>query len=300
MRFAEVALDTSVLAPPTSRRFFMAAWEMQGLRVPVLPRVVRELHGVLGDSEQGHWERVLKGDASRGVHHSPTTANRILAIVEKAARQWVRDTFDVQQMAQPDAVPSCALHVVPFDDAEMLRAREIGAAIPNRCFKGPTPNNYYGDRQIIGQAAVKGYRVLALNNRNSIRRAATNRWLRDHVGVNEDLLWQSDDAVHGLYADAAARPDEDLLKAVLYACLPEEPRPPKREDAIVLTFLDRLEASGMADCVDGMRKVWGTDAGKALATDVRPALPGSDARRTEASRLEAVRGAARGVGWKNP
>ena len=57
MRFAEVALDTSLLAPPTTRRFFMAAWELQGLTVPVLPRVVRELHGVLGDSEQEHWTR---------------------------------------------------------------------------------------------------------------------------------------------------------------------------------------------------------------------------------------------------
>ena len=179
MRFAEVALDTSLLAPPTSRRFFMAAWELRGLRVPVLPRVVRELHGVLGDSEQEHWTRVLDGESRRGVIRSPATTIQILAAVEEAARQWVRDTLDVQ-LTQPRAAPSsCALHVVHLDDAESLRARQIAAAIPARCFKGPSRNNHYGDRQVIGQAAVKGYRVLALNNRNSIRRAATNHWLRE-------------------------------------------------------------------------------------------------------------------------
>lgn len=298
MRFAEVALDTSLLAPPTSRRFFMAAWELQGLRVPVLPRVRRELHGVLGDSEQEHWIRVLDGQRSRGVNHSPATTNRILDAVEEAARQWVRDTLDVQQ-AQPHAAPaSCALQVVQLDDAELLRARRIGAAIPNLCFRGPSRNNHFGDRQIIGQAAVKGYRVLALNNRNSIRRAATNHWLRDELGVNEDLLWESDEAVYELHSDGTPSPDADLLKAVLYACLPEHPRPAERVDEIVLQFLGRLGPAGMADCVEGMSRVWATEEGQQLATDMRAALPGSNARQTEASRVDAVRGAAARVGWQ--
>ena len=255
---------------------------------------------MLGDSEQEHWTRVLDGQSGRGVEHSPATTNRILHTVEKAARQWVRDTLDVQ-LEQPGTAPaSCALHVVQFDDAESLRARQIGAAIPARCFKGPSRNNHYGDRQIIGQAAVKGYRVLALNNRSSIRRAATNDWLRAQVRVNEDLLWQSDDAVYALHAEGTPSPDTELLKAALYACLPDQPRPPKREDEIVLQFLQRLRPSGMGDCVEGMTKVWATAEGKQLAMDVRAALPGSNARQTESSRVEGVRAAAEGVGWQRP
>ena len=259
MRFTEVVLDTSLLAPPTSRRFFMAAWERQGLKVPVLPRVVRELHGVLGDSEQAHWTRVLAGQADRGVRHSPSTTNRVLEAVENAARQWVRDTLDVQlTQAKPPPSP-CALQVVSFDDAELLRARQIGEALPADCFKGPSRNEHFGDRQIIGQAAVKGYRVLALNNRSSIRRAAVNRWLRNHLGTNEDLLWESDDAVYQLHADGTPSPDAELLKGVLQACLPDQPRPAEREHDIVLQFLQRLTSAGMDACAEGMTRAWGSE-----------------------------------------
>ena len=52
------------------------------------PRVVRELHGVLADSEQQHWTRVLAGQARRAVAHSPATTNRILKAVEGAGSQW--------------------------------------------------------------------------------------------------------------------------------------------------------------------------------------------------------------------
>ncbi len=276
----------------------MAAWELHGLRVPVLPRVVRELHGVLSDSEQGHWARVLAGQARCGSRHSPSTTNQILDVVQEAASQWVRSSLDAQ-LEQPDASGSpCVLQVVRLTDSELVRAREIGDAIPAGCFREPSRSGHYGDRQIIGQAAVKGYRILALNNRSSIRRAAANHWLREHVGVNENLLWESDDAVYELHAEGTPSPELELLKAVLYACLPDHPRPAEREDEIVLQFLRRLEPAGLTDCVAGMSEAWGTDAGKKLAAETRAALQHSAARQTEASRVEAIRAAAEGAGWQ--
>ena len=294
MRFSEVVLDTSLLASPTARRFFMASWELQGLTVPVLPRVVRELHGVMADSEESHWNRVLAGDANRGIRHDAPTTNRILASVREAVRQWVRDTLDAQQ----EGDETCALRVVRMQDEKMIKAREIAETIPAGCFKGPSQNFHYGDREIIGQAAVEGYRVLALNNRSSIRRASANRWLREHAGVNDDLLRDPDDAVYQLHANQGV-PDTDMLKVVLHACLPDTPRSEAREDQIVTQFLSRLGGAGIEDCVAGMARTWRSEEGRELRAEVRDRFrAGSIARQTEAHRVEVVREAARKSGWR--
>lgn len=297
MHFSEVALDTSLLATPTVRRFFMAAWELQGLTVPVLPRVVRELHGVMADNERRNWIRVLAGQASRGVEHDPNTTNRVLVGVAEATRRWVRDALDAQQ--EGDLV--CALKTVRLGDKDTVRALELADAFPSECFKGPSLNDHYGDREIIGQAAVAGYRVLAMNNRRSIRRASANLWLREYTGVNDDLLRDPDDTVHNLHAPAGAQQsDINMLKAVLLACLPEQPRETEREDEIVTQFLSRLASAGLGDCAAGMERTWTTKEGRELAAEVRERhLPGSVARATEASRVRTVRAAAKRSGWQD-
>ena len=299
MRFADVVLDTSLLLPPTARRFFMAAWHLQGMEVPVLPRVIRELHGVLPDSERGHWTRVLAGQARRtGTAPDAATTNRILDAVDAASESWVREKLDAQYGDLLGDAQPLALRAVHLDDDELARAREIGDTIPAQCFRGPSRNDHYGDRQIIGQAAVKGYRVLALNNRNSIRRVAANGWLRDHAGTNEDLLWDSDEAMYRLQSTVSSEPDVETLKAVLHACLPDRQATSSREDEIVVQFLDRLTRAGLSDCAAGAASVWRTSAGKDLASEVRAGLAGSTARQTEASRVTAVRSAAEKAGWK--
>ena len=299
MRFADVVLDTSLLVPPTARRFFMAAWQLQGMEVPVLPRVIRELHGVLPDSERGHWTRVLAGQAKRtGTMADAATTNRILDAVDAASESWVHEKLDAQYGDQPGDAQPCALRAVRLDDDELARARAIGDAIPAACFRGPSRNDHFGDRQIIGQAAVKGYRVLALNNRNSIRRVAANGWLREHAGANEDLLWDSDEAVYRLQSAVSSEPDVETLKAVLHACLPDRLSGSSREDEIVVQFLDRMARAGLGDCAAGAASVWRTPAGKELASEARAGLADSVARQTEASRVAAVRSAAERAGWR--
>ena len=299
MRFAEVVLDTSLLVPPTARRFFMAAWQLQGMEVPVLPRVIRELHGVLPDSERGHWTRVLAGQARRtGTTSDAATTNRILDAVDAASESWVREKLDAQYGDPPGDAQPFALRAVRLDDDELARARAISDAIPATCFRGPSRNDHFGDRQIIGQAAVKGYRVLALNNRNSIRRVAANGWLREHAGANEDLLWDSDEAVYRLQSAVSSEPDVETLKAVLHACLPDRQPTSSREDEIVVQFLDRLARAGLGDCAAGAASVWRTPAGKELAAEGRAGLADSPARQTEASRVVAVRSAAESAGWR--
>ena len=131
------------------------------MEVPVLPRVIRELHGVLPDSEQGHWTRVLAGQARRtGTTSDAATTNRILDAVDAASESWVREKLDAQYGDPPGDVQPFALRAVRLDDDELARARAISDAIPATCFRGPSRNDHFGDRQIIGQAAVKGYRVL--------------------------------------------------------------------------------------------------------------------------------------------
>ena len=299
MRFADVVLDTSLLVPPTARRFFMAAWQLQGMDVPVLPRVSRELHGVLPDSERRHWTRVLEGQTRRtGIVLNAAATNRILDAVDAASESWVRDTLDAQFGQPLDNAPPWALRAVRLNDDELARARAIGDSMPPSCFRGPSRNDHYGDRQIIGQAAVKGFRVLALNNRNSIRRVAANGWLREHAGANEDLLWESDEAVYRLHAAVSAEPDVETLKAVLHACLPDRSPTPTREDEIVLQFLDRLARAGLVDCAAGAASVWQTASGKELANGIRAGFADSAARQTEASRVAAVRNAAEEAGWR--
>ena len=139
--------------------------------------------------------------------------------------------------------------------------------------------------------------MLALNNRNSIRRVPANGWLREHAGANEDLLWDSDEAVYRLQSAVSSEPDVETLKAVLHACLPDRQPTSSREDEIVVQFLDRLARAGLSDCAAGAASVWRTPAGKELASEARAGLADSIARQTEASCVVAVRSAAESTGW---
>ena len=62
----QIALDTSVLCRPYDRRFVMAAWQLLGAKVAILPRVARELHGTMADNERHHWRCVMDGEEERG------------------------------------------------------------------------------------------------------------------------------------------------------------------------------------------------------------------------------------------
>ena len=62
---ASVTIDSSLIYPTTSRRFLMALWEMEGLKVELLPRTIQEMYGFVQDSERSYWRRALAREARR-------------------------------------------------------------------------------------------------------------------------------------------------------------------------------------------------------------------------------------------
>ena len=227
-----VTLDTSVMCRPVERRFVMATWELLGARVPVLPNVASELHGVMYRNEFLHWQRSLASQERREeTKEYPTGAkDRIATAAAEGARQWVEQELQTElEPAEGAHIPS-ALRPVRMSTLQREQANGIAAAIPNRCFAGPSKDNHFGDRVIIAQAIVMGFSILASRNRASIRRNQVNEWAKESMGLNADLVREAEDAVHEVQGRILSPSDKASLAAVLLACRgtphPRSGRPP--------------------------------------------------------------------------
>ena len=306
-----VAWDSSGLFSPFDRRFIMATCELLGGRAVVLPQVAREMHGILADNEEDHWIKVLGWEERRGQRsYAPDEKDRICAAAGFGIKDWVRDEIDAQAKPKARNAPDSALALHALTPSESGRARDIAQAIPDYCFRGQSKDGHWGDRQIIGQAVVAGYHVLASKNRRSVKRPRINVWCRETHGVNEDLMQEADDvmqdAVSGMgrrrAADDAVGPgDEVFLKAVLLAAMPGHDVAPDRFAEIVENFMDRLENSEtFPECADGAWRAWRSDLAPSCIQSVRPLLADSPTRATEQRRLNAVHSRARGAGWRSP
>ena len=75
---SQVTIDTSLLYPSTARRFLMTLWDMQALKIPVLPRTSRELHGVIKEQEA---REIIEGGKSiaRDTEQRRVSATRLAA-----------------------------------------------------------------------------------------------------------------------------------------------------------------------------------------------------------------------------
>ena len=62
---AGVTIDSSLMYPTTSRRFLMALWEMEGLRIELVPRAVQEMYGYVRESEREYWHERLEKETQR-------------------------------------------------------------------------------------------------------------------------------------------------------------------------------------------------------------------------------------------
>lgn len=299
MDIQSVVLDTSLLCRPADRRFVMAAWERLGQTVPVLPRVVAELYGVMAEDERKHWTRVLEGEERRGqAAYSVEDRYLIGEAVMAGIHEWIRKELDVQ-VATGQSRDNSALRVVLMDTPRAAQAAEIADRIPAYCFRGHGgAEGHRGDRSIIGQAVVMGYTVLASQNFSSIRAHRLNDWVKEEHGLRTDLIQDPDKVVLELHKAVAQDPDAEALKAVLLATLPDRRVSPEREDQIVDVFLSRL--SGFSDTADGARQVWEGEQGGLLSEQIRGELSGSLARATEKRRITTVRAFAREAGWAQP
>ncbi len=290
------AFDTSVLCRPFDRRFIMSTWQGLGCKVAVLPRVAQELYGTMADNEADHWHSVLNGEEKRsGIKYSPVTRYDIVDAASKGVQKWIGDEIDAQQ--RDGFERQSALELVSMSREEKAEASRLAALIPSYCFRGYSANGHAGDRQVIAEAVVMKFHVLASKNRNSIRRVQTNSWLRQSAGVNVDLVEEADDVVSGLLLTQGPKLGAPALDAVLHACLPLREASPQREHSIVKRFLDTLQAGSFPDCGSSALDLWLSAEGPEMAEKARASLAPSLARETEDRRVRAVRAAASEVGW---
>ena len=88
---AKVTIDSSLMYPTTTRRFLMCLWEMDGLRIELVPRTAKEMHGFVQDSERAYWRRGLRKEGERtGRGWPPQIIEAIAEATATAAANWVR------------------------------------------------------------------------------------------------------------------------------------------------------------------------------------------------------------------
>ena len=294
----DTAFDTSVLCRPFDRRFVLSTWQGLGAKVAVLPRVAQELYGIMADNEAAHWHTVLDGEEERGRPKYGAVARlRIVEAASDGVRRWINEEIDAQR--EPGFARESALNLVVMSMEERARAFRLASDIPAYCFRGYSPNRHAGDRQVIAEAVVMGFQVVASKNRNSIRRVQTNHWLRQSAGLNIDLVQETDEVVSGFILARGPEVGPPALEAILHAALPLRPVSPQREQSIVERFMANIQAGSFPDCGGGALDVWLSGEGLEVAAKARASLASSTARETEARRVATVRKAAVDAGWSH-
>ena len=276
----------------------MCCWERLGTTVPIVPAVAQEMYGQLPSDETAHWARVLDGEEAReNAHYAPATRARIYKAVAEATRLWIRNDLDAQ-VRNPLESQSCSLRVVQMSAEQIVDAQRLSMEIPESCFRTLTRNRQRGDRNVMAQSAVLGFSVLAAHNRHSILRPEINKWMREEIGLNHDLVQEADDVMYEVYQELNLDPSVEQSKAVLLACLPTNVRPPVREREIIEQFLSRLEKGSFSEGAARSARGLGSAQFVEYIEEIRRALPFSLARETEQRRISMVRDAARNVGWE--
>ena len=253
LSLANVTIDSALMFPTTARRFLMALWEMEGLRIGLLPRTVQEMVGFVEDSESGYWQRAMRKEGKRAGHKWPSeTIVDVAEAAADAARAWMHE--ELGDATGPPRTRSM-LEAITLTPKQKLAAHELGNSIPRRCFRGPSKNDFGTDRAIIGQAIVCGFRILVSDGRSCLRRTALNRWLRKNNHAAEDFVLDADDAIE--MGGAWDQEPGHLLEAVLRAALPEIRASVLRETAIVERFLKRLSNEGFKAIAQTCEDEWG-------------------------------------------
>ena len=249
---ASVTIDSSLMYPTTSRRFLMALWEMEGLRINLVPKAVQEMYGYVQESEREYWhERLDKESERTGRAWAPEIAEAIARAAEQGAADWVNDELGYGQKAGRE---DSMLRATALDAGQSVRAAGIARSIPRECFKGATKNDYRGDREIIGQGVAAGYKILASDNRGSIRRNAMNGWLMETGHANAEFILNADDAIDR--AGQWSEQPQHMLEAVLRATLPGQRRTAQREDEILGQFIQRMQMQGLRNVAQSCLSAW--------------------------------------------
>ena len=293
---ASVTIDSSLIYPTTSRRFLMALWEMEGLKVELLPRTVKEMYGFVQDSERGYWRRALKKEGRRtGRMWPPETVEAVAEATAHAAGRWVN--AELGYAGTPGRNDSM-LRAVTLTPEQRAQAGMIAEAIPRECFKGPSKDGHRGDREIVAEGVTSGFKILASDNRSSIRRVQMNGWLIDKRLASGEFVLRGDDALEqaGHWREQPAH----MLEALLRATLPDTPGEAQREKKIVETFIARMKFEGLNSVADSCNEEWQGMHQREIYERARRHIAGPTtlARETEDRRVKATRAAAKKAGYE--
>ena len=206
------------------------------------PTVATELSGNVRGSEIRRWRRALAPARGQNSRYDQPTYNGILESVGDAAVAWIRS-----ELATPGGITAA-----PRDPEREAEAARIARAIPAACFRQEYRDRQRNDRDIIAEAAILGFTVLATENLASIRHEQANAWLQQEGLTERPLLIRVDEALAALAPHQS--PQETALTAVLGAALPDTQRSVEEEHTTVARFITNLKRSHARRC-----GVWASD-----------------------------------------
>ena len=223
------------------------------------------------------------------------TIEAVAEATATAAAKWVNaELGHGQSPGRNDSM----MRAVTLNEAHSARAGWIAEAIPRICFKGSSKDNFRGDREIIGQGIASGLKILASDNRSSIRRIQMNGWLMNSGLANEEFVLQADDAIEraGAWNEQPAR----LLEAVLWATLPRTAASAQREKEIVEAFIEGMRRQGLEGVAASCLEEWNGAGQRVIYDRARRRIEtGANlARMTEDRSLRLTRTAARKAGYE--
>lgn len=183
---AGFAVDTNLLAYPTSRRLLHGVALETGKRIVLLPEVYKELADGR-NLAQAEAERFARRDSARFNELSAS----IESILQTPSLQWIED--DLQDEETPFVR-------VDASEADRGRIAEIARGLPKHVFSGLQVSNrgLAGDPTIVAEALFFDVDFLSSNNLNTIDHEALNRWLSETTGRNQPMIYRPSTTIEAL------------------------------------------------------------------------------------------------------
>lgn len=174
-----ITFDTNVVAVPETRAFWATLCEETGQRMMLTPTAAGELLRRIRLEEERRWERRLRMiDKQHGLRLSKKGFRRLSTIAAAAARDQFQD-----ELAQQGSIYAC---MPRLRDDDLLLGDEVSARIPDLVFDLGSDTGIR-DRNIVIEALVGGFDILASNSIGSISHSMLRDWIEGPDGQDLGL-----------------------------------------------------------------------------------------------------------------
>lgn len=183
------AVDTNLLAYPTSRRLLHGIALETGQRIFLLPEVYKELSDgrILAQAEVERFAR-------RDPHLLRSMKGSIERVLQTPATEWL------EHDAQSEDTPFVRIWANETDRAEIA---QVARGLPRHVFSGLQVNNrgVGGDPTIVAEGIYFDVDILSSNNLNTIDHEGLNDWLSETTGRNVPLIYRPSTTIEALCRD---------------------------------------------------------------------------------------------------